>query len=75
MGITTRQAARWVDWAIIAVMVVLGIFMLLPFAWLISMSFRPVVDSYKMPPSFFPTTFDFANYVAVLKANGKWTEI
>jgi len=75
MGITTRQAARWVDWAIIAVMAVLGIFMLLPFAWLISMSFRPVVDSYKMPPSFFPTTFDFTNYSAVLKANVPFIQI
>ena len=75
MGITTKQAARWVDWAIIAVMAVLGIFMLLPFAWLISMSFRPVVDSYKMPPSFFPTTFDFTNYSAVLKANVPFIQI
>ena len=75
MGITTKQAARWVDWTIIAVMAVLGIFMLLPFAWLISMSFRPVVDSYKMPPSFFPTTFDFANYAAVLKANVPFLQI
>ena len=75
MGITTRQAARWVDWAIITVIAVLGIFMLLPFAWLISMSFRPVVDSYKMPPSFFPTTFDFTNYIAVLKANVPFLQI
>jgi multiple sugar transport system permease protein len=75
MGITTRQAARWVDWAIIAIMAALGIFMLLPFAWLISMSFRPVVDSYKMPPSFFPTTFDFTNYAAVLKANVPFVQI
>jgi len=75
MGITTKQAARWVDWTIIAVMAVLGIFMLLPFAWLISMSFRPVVDSYKMPPSFFPTTFDFTNYAAVLKANVPFIQI
>jgi multiple sugar transport system permease protein len=56
-------------------MVVLGLFMLLPFAWLISMSFRPVVDSYKMPPSFFPTTFDFTNYIAVLKANVPFLQI
>lgn len=75
MGITTRQAARWVDWAIIAVMAVLGIFMLLPFAWLISMSFRPVVDSYKMPPSFFPTTFDLSNYAAVLNSSVPFLQI
>ena len=75
MGITTKQAARWVDWAIISVMAVLGIFMLLPFAWLISMSFRPVADAYKMPPSFFPSTFDFANYAAVLKSNVPFLQI
>ena len=75
MGITTKQAARWVDWAIISVMAVLGIFMLLPFAWLISMSFRPVADAYKMPPSFFPTTFDFANYAAVLKSSVPFLQI
>ena len=75
MGITTKQAARWVDWAIIAVMAVLGIFMLLPFAWLISMSFRPVADAYKMPPSFFPTTFEFTNYGAVLRSSVPFLQI
>ena len=75
MGITTRQAARWVDWAIIAVMTVLGIFMLLPFAWLISMSFRPVADAYKMPPSFLPTSLDFANYGAVLRSSVPFLQI
>jgi len=75
MGLTTKQAARWVDWAIISVMVLLGIFMLLPFAWLISMSFRPVADAYKMPPSFFPTTFDFSNYAAVLKSSVPFLQI
>jgi multiple sugar transport system permease protein len=32
-GMQTRAAARWVDRAIIAVMLLLGLFMLLPFAW------------------------------------------
>ncbi len=75
MAFNTRQAARWVDWAIIAVMAVLGVFMLLPFAWLISMSFRPVADAYKMPPSFFPSSLEFSNYVAVLKANVPFLQI
>src|SRR6202162_4330519 len=62
----TKAAKRWMDWAIITVMAVLGVAMLLPFAWLFSMSFRPPAEAYKMPPSFLPPTFDFKNYQAVL---------
>jgi multiple sugar transport system permease protein len=65
----TKAASRWIDWAIIAVMAVLGVLMLLPFAWLFSMSFRAVGDAYKMPPSFFPPSLDFKNYLAVLRSN------
>jgi len=36
----TKTAQRWIDRTIIAAMAVLGILMLLPFAWLFSMSFR-----------------------------------
>jgi multiple sugar transport system permease protein len=75
MGITTTQASRWIDRAIISLMAVLGIFMLLPFAWLISMSFRSTVDAYRMPPSFFPTSIEFTNYVAVLKASVPFIQI
>ena len=71
----TRQASRWVDRAIIAVMAVLGIFMLLPFAWLFSMSFRSVADAYKMPPSFFPPSLDFKNYAAVLHSTVPFAQI
>jgi multiple sugar transport system permease protein len=62
----TKASARWADRAIIAVMIVLGILMLVPFMWLFSMSFRPVVDAYKMPPSFLPPSFDLTNYRSVL---------
>ena len=62
----TKAAKRWMDWAIITVMAVLGVAMLLPFAWLFSMSFRPPAEAYKMPPSFLPPTLDFKNYRAVL---------
>jgi multiple sugar transport system permease protein len=61
----TRSARRWLDWAIIAVMAVLAMGMLLPFMWLFSMSFRPVAEAYKLPPSFLPPNLDFANYAAV----------
>jgi multiple sugar transport system permease protein len=71
----TRAASRWIDRAIIAVMAVLGIFMLLPFAWLFSMSFRGVADAYKMPPSFIPPDLDFRNYWAVLHSSVPFAQI
>jgi len=65
----TKASVRLVDWLIIALMAVLGIAMLLPFAWLFSMSFRPVAEAYKLPPSFLPPTLDFSNYRAVLASD------
>ena len=41
LSMQTKAAKRWIDRGIIALMAVLGVFMLLPFAWLFSMSFRP----------------------------------
>jgi len=75
MAMQTKAATRWIDRAIIAVMAVLGIFMLLPFAWLISMSFRSVADAYKMPPSFIPPNLDFTNYLAVWKSSVPFLQI
>ena len=71
----TRVASRWIDRAIIATMVVLGIFMLLPFAWLFSMSFRSVADAYKMPPSFIPPSLNFKNYGSVLHSTVPFLQI
>src|ERR1700722_3651706 len=62
----TKAAKRWIDRGIIALMAVLGVFMLIPFAWLFSMSFRSPAEAYKMPPSFLPPNLDFKNYWAVL---------
>lgn len=69
-ALQTQQARRWLNWAIIAVMLVLAIAMLMPFFWLISMSFRKVSDAYKLPPSFIPASLDFANYAKVLTSRG-----
>lgn len=71
----TRAMKRWVDAAIIAVMIILAIGMLLPFLWLFSMSFRSVADAYKMPPSFLPPSFDFSNYVEVLTSRVPFVRI
>jgi multiple sugar transport system permease protein len=65
----TKAAHLWIDRSIIVVLAVLGVFMLLPFAWLFSMSFRPVAEAYQMPPSFLPPNLDFKNYQAVLDSS------
>jgi multiple sugar transport system permease protein len=71
----TKTAKRWIDGTIIGVMAFLGLLMLLPFAWLFSMSFRPPGDAYKMPPSFLPPTLDFKNYWAVLNSSVPFLQI
>jgi multiple sugar transport system permease protein len=71
----TKTAKRWIDGTIITVMAVLGVLMLLPFAWLFSMSFRPPGEAYKMPPSFLPPTLDFRNYLAVLNSSVPFLQI
>src|SRR6202522_314902 len=71
----TKGAQRWIDRVIIAIMAVLGGFMVLPFAWLFSMSFRAPGEAYKMPPSFLPPNFDFGNYWAVLHSSVPFLQI
>jgi multiple sugar transport system permease protein len=71
----TKASQRWIDWTIIAVMGALGVFMLMPFAWLFSMSFRTVRDAYRMPPSFLPPNLDLANYRAVLDSSIPFLQI
>ncbi|MBS7176906.1 MAG: carbohydrate ABC transporter permease, partial [Clostridiales bacterium] len=50
---------------LIVVLVVLCIMMLLPFFWMFSTSLRLPKESFKMPPSFFPTSFRWENYAEV----------
>ena len=71
----SRTMKRWLDLAIIAVMVVLAIGMLLPFLWLFSTSFRPVAEAYRLPPSFLPPSFDLTNYEAVLNSRVPFLQI
>ena len=64
-----KSSLVWIDRGIIAVLVLMGTMMLLPFMWLFSMSFRPAAEAYRMPPSFLPPTLDLANYQAVLDSS------
>ncbi len=71
----TKSAKRWIDRTIIFIMALLGILMVLPFAWLFSMSFRLPGEAYKMPPSFLPPSLDFSNYRAVLNSSVPFLQI
>lgn len=67
-GLRTQTAKRVLDWSILAIMALLALGMLLPFLWLFSMSFRPVSEAYRLPPSFLPPSLDWSNYKAVLES-------
>src|ERR1700743_2056202 len=71
----TRTSAQWRERCSIAIMAVLAVAMLLPFSWLFSMSFRPVAEAYRMPPSFLPPTLNLANYRAVLDSSVPFLQI
>jgi len=73
--VQTKAAQHWVDRAILLVMAVLGVLMLVPFAWLFSMSFRSPADAYRMPPSFLPPNLDFKNYFEVLDSSVPFLQI
>lgn len=45
----------------------LCVLMLLPFCWVISTSLRLPGESFKLPPSFFPTDFYYQNYLDVFQ--------
>ncbi|WP_102410891.1 ABC transporter permease subunit [Beduinella massiliensis] len=61
-----KIAKRTKDYVYAAFLLFLSFVMLIPFLWMFSTSFRPPSESYKLPPSFIPTSFEIHNYEAVL---------
>ena len=53
---------------LVAVMLLVGIFMLIPFFWAFATSLRLPKDSFNLPPSFFPTEWRWENYAHVFTA-------
>jgi len=47
------------------VMLCVAAYMLIPLLWIFSTSLRDPKDSFKLPPSFFPTSFKISNYKRV----------
>lgn len=55
-----RIAARSAAYIILIFAAVICLF---PFIWMISTSFKPMADIYKMPPSLFPTNITLENFI------------
>ena len=47
--------------------VLISFIVLLPFMWMLATSLRLPVDSFRLPPSFFPTVLHVDNYVQVFR--------
>ena len=56
-----------VDRLIVAALLLGGVIMLLPFAWMFSTSWRLAKDSFSLPPQWWPTTWHVENYREVLE--------
>jgi multiple sugar transport system permease protein len=54
------------DWAVIALLLVGGVVMLVPFVWMFSTSWRLAKESFSLPPQWLPTTWRIENYQEVL---------
>jgi multiple sugar transport system permease protein len=58
--------ARIVDWAFIVLAGLGAALFAIPLIFMFSSSLRPLGDAYKLPPAWFPTQFQYENYLTVL---------
>lgn len=49
-------------------LILMALIEFLPISWLFSNSLRPPTEAYKLPPSFFPTDFQWINYITVINS-------
>jgi multiple sugar transport system permease protein len=74
-ALTRRRASRlgprpgWRGWLAVAVLIVVSFFVLLPFIWMLSASFRTEGDLTGNPTSLWPSAFTLQNYEQI------WTQI
>ena len=60
---------RVVNGAAVVVLGIGAVLMILPFMWMFSTSLRPITESYKLPPAWFPTEFHWETYTAVFQSS------
>ena len=61
-----RTSEVWLDRSLVLALLVGGVLMMLPFAWMFSTSWRLARDSFSLPPQWLPTGWRTENYREVL---------
>ena len=56
------SVVHWRNVPLMAALLVGAFLMVLPFLWMVSASFRPIGESYRLPPSILPDRLDFSAY-------------
>lgn len=72
-NVTSRlqRAIGIIHWRNVPLMLVLligALLMIMPFLWMAAASFRPIGESYRLPPSILPDRWDFAAYAEALSS-------
>src|SRR5262245_23937148 len=60
-GLRTRRMAKQI--LVYALLLAGSVLFILPFLWMISTSLKQSKDVFTYPPSFFPTSFEWRNYI------------
>jgi multiple sugar transport system permease protein len=61
LGLQARRVIKYI--VIYALLIGLSVMFLLPFLWMISTSLKKSQDVFTYPPSFFPNSFEWQNYI------------
>jgi multiple sugar transport system permease protein len=64
--LSALEVFRWRNLAVSVPLCAGGVVMLLPFAWMVSASLRPLGEAYQLPPSLLPNSWEFGTYAKVL---------
>jgi len=82
MRVSRRSANAWnatvhsrATWLLTAMLVIFGVSMLYPFAWLILSSFKTPADIARIPPYLFPETWTLETYRAILGPSASGVDI
>ena len=60
----------WLNYAVLALLVLFGVLFLAPFAWMVSTSLKPLAETMSLPPRWIPSTVQWHNYPDAIKAMG-----
>lgn len=64
-----RVGYEWPSWIATFGLAVGAVLMVMPFLWMFSTSLRPTGESYKLPPAWLPTSWEFQNYAEVFRSS------